>query len=153
MKKIVYIDMDGVLVDFHSAIQKLSTEEIEHYKDKYDMIDGFFYTMEPFAGAIDGINKLQYHFDLYLLSTATWYNPSAWSDKLKWVKKYFGEGEDNVFYKKLILSHNKHLNLGSYLIDDRLMNGADRFTGKHIHFGSEEFPNWEKVTNYLLAKI
>ena len=29
------------------------------------------------------------------------------------------------------------------LIDDRTANGAAQFTGEHIHFGSEKFPNWK----------
>ena len=42
-----------------------------------------------------------------------------------------------------------HLNVGHYLVDDRTKNGADRFTGEHILFGSERFPDWTAVTAYL----
>ncbi|NCG08090.1 MAG: 2-C-methyl-D-erythritol 4-phosphate cytidylyltransferase, partial [Verrucomicrobia bacterium] len=61
-----------------------------------------------------------FRFDSYILSTAPWGNPTAWSDKLEWVKKHLGE----VAKKRLILSHNKQLNKGDYLIDDRSRNGA-----------------------------
>ncbi len=44
---------------------------------------------------------------------------SAWSDKMLWIKRYFGE----TFYKKLIITHHKELNIGDYLIDDRDRNG------------------------------
>jgi len=53
----------------------------------------------------------------------------------------------------LILSHNKHLNIGDYLIDDRLANGVEKFTGEHIHFGTERFPDWQSVCDYLLPSI
>ena len=45
---------------------------------------------------------------------------------------------------------NKHLNKGDYLIDDRTANGADRFEGEHIQFGTDKFPNWAVVLDYLL---
>ena len=51
---------------------------------------------------------------------------------------------------QLILSHNKNLNIGDYLIDDRTANGAAQFMGEHIHFGSEKFPNWNSVLDYLM---
>jgi hypothetical protein len=75
-------------------------------------------------------------------------NPSAWSDKLAWVKRHLGE----VAYKWLILSHHKHLNYGHFLIDDRTKNGADRFQGEHILFGSPQFPDWPAVVDYLNGK-
>ena len=52
-------------------------------------------------------------------------------------------------YKRLILTHNKQLNIGDYLIDDRTKNGAGEFTGEHIHFGTEKFPDWKSVLDYL----
>jgi 5'(3')-deoxyribonucleotidase len=79
------------------------------------------------------------------LSTAPWGNPSAWSDKLLWVKNHIGKNG----YKRLILSHHKNLNDGHFLVDDRTKNGADRFSGKHIHFGTEHFPDWKTVLVYL----
>ena len=101
--------------------------------------------MEPIEGAIESYKQLSQQFDTYVLSTSPWENPSAWSDKLLWIKEHLGEHA----YKRLILSHHKHLNSGDYLIDDRLKNGADKFTGEHIHFGTEEFPDWKSVVNYL----
>ena len=102
--------------------------------------------MQPLDGAMDAYEQLSQKFDTFILSTAPWNNPSAWSDKLLWVKRYLGEQA----FKRLILSHNKHLNMGDYLIDDRLQNGAAEFTGEHIHFGTERFPNWQSILSYLL---
>jgi hypothetical protein len=39
--------------------------------------------------------------------------------------------------------------IGDYLIDDRSYNGASEFKGEWIHFGSEKFPNWERVIDYF----
>lgn len=73
-------------------------------------------------------------------------NPSAWSDKLKWVKKHLG----NNAYKRLILTHHKNLNKGDFLIDDRIKNGAEEFEGELILFGSDEYPDWRSIVEYLL---
>jgi hypothetical protein len=50
------------------------------------------------------------------------------------------------------LSHNKALNIGDYLIDDRVVNGTTEFTGEFIHFGSDKFPSWEYVIDYIWEK-
>lgn len=52
----------------------------------------------------------------------------------------------------MIITHCKHLCLGDYLIDDRPNNGAKEFSGKWIHFRSNEFPDWNAVLNYLLPQ-
>jgi len=149
MKKVVYVDMDNVLVDFPSGIACLREDVKLEYKDRLDDVPGIFALMEPMDGAIAAFNRLAEVFDVYILSTAPWVNPSAWSDKLLWVQKHLGE----VAKKKLILTHHKNLNDGDYLIDDRTKNGVDKFKGEHIHFGSEQFPCWQAVEKYLLSKL
>ena len=146
--KIVYVDMDNVLVDFQSGIESISDEERKTYKDDVDNVPGIFSKMQPLDGAIEGYKELTKHFDVYILSTAPWNNPSAWSDKLLWVQKHLGD----LAYKRLILSSNKNLNAGDYLIDDRTANGASDFKGEHIHFMTEKFKNWDDVLNYLIPK-
>lgn len=145
-KKIVYVDMDNVLVDFPWGINQLDEEIRKKYADDLDEIPRFFADLPPIDGAIQGFRQLSRQYDTYILSTAPWRNPSAWIDKLQWVKEHLPE----VGHKRLILSHNKHLNKGHYLIDDRTANGAGDFEGEHIHFGEEPFPDWEAVLDYLL---
>jgi len=148
MKKILYIDMDNVLVDFPSAFKKLPQEILEQYEENRDDIDGIFSLMEPMPGAVEAFELLSEKFETYILSTAPWDNPSAWTDKLLWVKKHLGINA----HKRLILSHHKNLNRGDYLIDDRIKNGADKFEGEHVHFGQETFADWDAVVTYLLTK-
>ena len=150
-KKRLYFDMDNVLVDFKSGLDQESDEVKARYADDgtgkphYDDIPGIFSKMHPMPGAIEAVHKLAEKYDVYILSTAPWNNPSAWSDKLEWVKEYFGD----VFYKRIILSHHKELNRGDYLIDDNEKNGTNKFEGEWIHFGSERFPDWDAVLKYL----
>ena len=147
MKKIIYIDMDNVLVDFKTGISKLSKNTIEKFEGHLDDVPGIFNLMEPMKGSIEAFNELSQSekYDVYILSTAPWDNPTAWSDKLEWVKKYLGKNG----YKRLILSHHKNLNAGDYLIDDRTKNGADKFKGEHIHFGQDQFPAWDQVLEFF----
>ena len=145
-KKILYFDMDNVLVDFASGIGREKAEDIKKYAGRLDEIPGIFSLMDPMPGAVEAFNKLSQVYDVYILSTAPWLNPSAWSDKVLWVQKYLGDAA----YKRLILSHHKDLNKGDYLIDDRRKNGAAEFEGELIEFGSQRFPDWNSVVKYLL---
>lgn len=145
-KKILYFDMDGVLADFNKALQERVTPELaKEYGEDLDQIPGIFNDLDPIPGAIEAFNELSDIYDCYILSTAPWGNPEVWTEKRLWVEKHIGANA----YKRLILSHNKHLNRGDYLIDDRLANGADRFEGEHILFGSNQYPDWSTVLKYL----
>ena len=144
--KIVYVDMDNVLVNFQSGIDKLSSKQFNEFKGRYYQVPNIFSLMDPLEGALKAFEKLSLKYDTYILSTAPWTNTTAWQDKIEWVQKYLGK----LAYKKLILSHHKNLNAGDYLIDDRLRNGAGKFKGEHIHFATDKFPDWDTVLNYLM---
>lgn len=152
MKKLVYVDMDNVLVDFQSGINKLDGTTKKEYEGDLDEVPGIFGLMDPYPGAIESIFQLSEKYELYILSTAPWLNPTAWIDKVKWVHKHFGKDKSSLFYKRLIISHHKNLNKGDFLIDDRPNNGAEDFIGEWIHFKSEKFPDWQSVTSYLMKK-
>ncbi len=144
-RKIVYVDMDNVLVDFASALPHVPAKVRKKYKGRLDDVPGIFSLMQPMPGAEVAFVELALLFDVYILSTSPWDNPSAWSDKLCWVKAYLGAPA----HKRLILTHHKDLNRGDFLIDDRVKNGVDAFKGKHIRFGSKRFPDWPAVMKYL----
>ncbi len=150
MKKILYVDMDNVLVDFQSGIDKTNEDVRTEYAGRLDEVPGIFSRMKPLLGAVDAYKQLVVEFDTYILSTSPWENSSAWSDKLIWVKEYLGAHA----YKRLILSHHKNLNSGDFLVDDRPeKNGADKFDGELIHFTSPQFPDWKAVTDYLMTQL
>ena len=155
-KKILYFDMDGVLVNFMSGFEKLDAGTRERYKDMKDLdeIEGIFALMDPMPGALEAVKKLHPYYDIFILSTSPWNNTSGPSDKLAWVKKNFQFGskkEENYFYKRVIFSHNKQLNKGDLLIDDREKNGAKDFDGEHILFNSHDpEQEWQRILNKLL---
>ena len=141
-KKIIYIDLDNTLANYSKAANE---QGISHIEAKH--IKGFFRNLKPVDGAIEAYNLLDKYFDVYILSTAPWSNPNSLTEKILWVKEYIPKA-----YKNVIFSHHKNLNIGDYLIDDSLANGASDFTGEHIHIGSFKFPNWQAVINYILNK-
>ncbi len=148
LPKRIFVDMDGVLVDFESGLAQQSEETLKAYEGRWDEIPGLFARMRPMPGAIEAMHQLQKYFDLYILSTAPWKNYSAPSDKVRWVTQYL----DDVFHKRMVITHCKNLCKGDYLIDDRGKNGTSEFEGEWIEFGSNRFPDWATVVDYLLAE-
>ena len=131
-KKIVYIDMDGVIVDFGKAIKDWFEKHPhleERYKTHPDHIQGLFRIAPPIEGAIEAIKKLHNSgkYELFIATSAPWGNPQSLTDKRFWLEDYF----DNIFHKRLFTTHRKDLLMGDYLIDDRLKNGAGEFKGNH----------------------
>ena len=138
--------MDGVLVDSNST--GIDNDTKKEYKDQIYNAPDFFKDMTPLVGAIDAYKILCKQFDTYILTAAPWGNPTAANNKIDWVKKYLPAEA----YKRIIISHNKHLCMGDYLVDDSTRNGAGEFTGEHIHFGTDTFPDWKSVLDYLSDK-
>ena len=145
--KLLYIDLDGVLADFVSAMHTHPERDIPIYREHPDKIPNIFRDLSPITGAIDAVNQLLESplYEVYILSTAPWNNPSAWTDKRLWLGDKFGDS----IKRKLILTHRKDLIKGDILIDDRPNNGAKDFEGEWIQFGSETYPNWQTILQYL----
>lgn len=159
MKKICYIDMDGVLADFEKSLYTLfpqlthyakGSDELKVQVDTLCATEGkrIFHDLVPMQGAVEAFNLLCEHYDVYMLSTPMWGVPESYMDKRIWIENVLGINAE----KKLILSHNKGLLKGHYLIDDRLKHGVEDFEGEHIHFGQLGFENWIKVITYLREK-
>ena len=144
----LYIDMDNVLVDFRSGIDAMPANIIQQYEGHLDDVPGIFSKMTPMPGAIAAFEKLAQKYDVYILSTAPWNNPSAWSDKVLWVTRYLND----IFHKRMVITHCKNLCKGDILIDDRGKNGTSEFEGEWIQLGSKSFPDWDTVLTYLIPK-
>jgi 5'(3')-deoxyribonucleotidase len=163
-KQILYVDMDGVIVEFPQTIEEIDPsirekcrkwceETGKHHSD----FEGLFESLKPAKGGAEAIERLMKKYEVYILSTAPWDNTNAWSDKRRWVQENLPvmfEGDSEFPEKRLILTHRKDLNRGAYLIDDREKKGAKEFgeiDGQEwIHFGSERYPDWDSVLAYLL---
>lgn len=159
-KKTLYIDLDGVVANFDKMLNSLipdlnSKGRFPNEEAKSNYIDtmlmqskNVFMYLEPMPGAITAIKELFAVYDVYFLSAPIWKIPESYTDKRLWVEMYFGHAAT----KRLILTHHKEKQIGDYLVDNRLKHGAGEFTGKHIHFGTSDFPGWGTVLEYLLGK-
>jgi len=145
MRKRLYIDMDGVLCDF----KKLYNSERESNPTQpYPQSQfGFFLNLESIPFAIDSINHLQKHFDVWILTRPSVQNLSCYTEKAQWVRKHLGIDMQT----KTIMCVDKSLLKGHFLVDDQIEHGQTEFEGKHIHFGSDEFNDWDKVVTYLMS--
>ena len=147
MAKILYVDMDDVLCDFTKAYQQSLTEfpEIKFPQSR----ENFFLNLDPLPGAIEAVGDLRssLEYDVYILTAPSTRNPLSYTEKRLWIENHF----DYDFVKKLIISPNKALLKGDFLIDDYDSGkGQDKFQGKLIHFGSSECPDWAAVRHALL---
>ena len=57
MKKILYVDMDNVLVDFPSGIEQLDTSIVQQFDGRLDEVPGIFSLMSPMPGAIEAFHE------------------------------------------------------------------------------------------------
>ena len=146
--KLLYIDLDGVVTDFVTAMKTHPLMHQPPHDKNPDTIPGIFRHLKPIDAAIKSVEILleSPKYDVYFLSTAPWNNPSAWTDKRLWIEEQFG----NEINRRLILTHRKDLVIGDILIDDRPNNGAKNFQGEWIHYGSKDFPDWNSIIKYLL---
>lgn len=149
MKKIVYVDMDGVLSNYSKRYNELQNDKGYRYPQS---TYGFFRSLELIEGAKEAIKNLKEreNVDLYILSSPSYKNPLSYSEKREWIEKEFGLD----LAKNLILSTNKGLNKGDFLIDDNIEgSGQENFEGEVIQFGCNDCTNWKETIKYLDARL
>jgi 5'-nucleotidase len=144
--KTIWFDLDDTMADFADAHHNaLLVNPNQPYPQSQW---GFFTKLKPIDGAIWAYFKLKNHFKVGILTRPSFRNINCYSEKAQWVL-------DNLGFDALentILAGDKSLIKGDYLIDDGIKAGQEKFEGEFIRFGSEQFPNWETVVNYILEK-
>ncbi len=154
-KKIVYVDMDGVIADFDKAMAGLDPlldiKDGENWEERSKKVDEIclrnpriFLYLDPIEGAIDAVKNLMSKYEVYILSSPMWALPSCFMDKRLWLENHFG---DDIKHR-LILSKRKDLNIGDFIIDDTKRNGVSEFKGVHLHFGVD-YKNWDEIIKYF----
>lgn len=144
-KPILYIDMDETLVDFLSSrhIPKNQKLQVDHPAIRYK---GFFAELDPMPGALKAVEDIESmdKFDIYLLSVPVADSPTSYQEKSEWVHKYLPN-----LANKLVLTQDKTLHKGDFLIDDNLK--WQDFDGEFIHFNRGLYPSiaWINIVNYL----
>lgn len=142
--KIIYVDMDDVLCDFLKAYHEGLKDNPELKFPQSQL--RFFENLEPIEGAIKSVNKLRQDFDVYILTAPSNRNPHSYTEKRLWIEKHFGY----QFTERLIISSNKSLLKGDYLIDDFSEGkGQENFEGELLQFASEKYPDWKSIIEYF----
>ena len=136
--------MDEVLCNFHDAYEKAL---LDNPTQRYPQSQwGFFLKLEEIPGAIESFKRLQEKYDVWILTRPSFRNVNCYTEKAQWIWDHLGYD----VLEKTIMSPDKSLLKGDYLIDDMGNAGQERFEGEWIHFGTEKFPNWDSVVKYLM---
>lgn len=146
-KKIVYIDMDDTLCDLQAAAKaaKERNPKMPYPQAEY----GFYASFDPLPGAVDAVSKLyeSEEYEPWILTAPSLVNPLCYTEKRVWVEKHLGMR----MVERLIISPNKALLKGDYLIDDNIEGkGQEGFEGCLIQYGSDRYSDWSKVLKFLL---
>ena len=126
MKKIIYIDMDGVISDFDKAAKEGGWTHRPDLKIN-------FRNLELVPGAQDALIRLNQDFDIFIATTPPWSRPKVWGEKREWIGEHFP-----WLKRKMVLTHRKDLLIGDVLIDDSRWRGQPDFKGTWLWFGTNQ---------------
>lgn len=142
MRRIVFLDMDGVLADFDGAITsgvKVDPPEM--------FIPGFFRNLKVMEGAKEGVASLlsNPNLEIYIGSKQTSHNTLCATEKMDWVAEHFPELKKNI-----VLVCDKKLLRGNFLIDDDVVRWGSEFKGAFIFFDkTQPKKEWQRITNFF----
>jgi len=144
-KPILYIDMDETLCDYFTPWHQAKKQKPDIAFSQSQT--GFFLNLQPIDDAINAVNHLRKHYEVYVLTAPSYKNPHCYTEKRLWIEKYF----DLEFTRQLIICEYKNLLSGQILIDDNVSGkGQEHFQGRLMQFGSEQYPNWAAILDALL---
>jgi 5'(3')-deoxyribonucleotidase len=142
-KKIIYVDMDGVISDFdkeHKRLEKESGNAI-HRPDL--VVD--FRVLDVVDGAGEALRQLNQDFDVFIATTPPWSRPEVWGYKRDWIVKHFP-----WLKRKMFLTHRKDLLIGDILIDDSRWRGQPDFQGDWFWFNKDwDSKNWNACLEWI----
>jgi 5'(3')-deoxyribonucleotidase len=131
-KKVMWVDMDGVVCDFEKIAAKWAEAAgitmKEFIDSKMYRKPNFYIEMEPMPGAIEALKELGEKYEVRLLSAPSWSAPTSFTEKRLWIENHLGDWGR----KRMDLSFRKDLAMGHYLIDDRLKYGAGDFIKRSV---------------------
>lgn len=140
---IIFTDMDEVIVQLMKSWLALYNRDYDDDKQPWDMIGwnverwvkpecgkkmydylslpNFFFDLEPYDGAVEGMRELHAKHDLFILTATPLEATRGLNDKMRWVKHHLPFFETN----RIISCHHKQLLNGDILLDDGAHNLAD----------------------------
>ena len=144
-KQTLYVDMDDVLCDYTGAHAAASTQTPDQKYPQAQM--DFYRKLKPLDDAVRGLSILNASdkFDIWVLTRPSYKNPLCYTEKRLWIEDHLGL----EWCKKLIISPNKGLLKGQYLIDD---SEWPDFEGVQFLFDNVTV-TWPRVIKTLLSDI
>lgn len=137
-KRRLFIDMDGVIVDFDKA-----KFEADLTGEQIKKMPGAYFRMDPIPGALEAVNSaIGMGYDVWLATKPPTGYPHAYADKVAWVLRHIPH-----LKRKIILTHDKGLLGGEadILVDDRPHKAnCESFRGHLVHHKS-----WEETMRVL----
>lgn len=140
----VFVDMDGVIVDFdaYKTRWNLTGDEVKK-------TPGAYLAMPAIPGAIEAVRSLiGMGFEVWIATKPPTGVPYAYSDKAAWVFEYLPE-----LKRRIVITHDKGLlgGNGDYLCDDRPHKAnCEQFTGELLRF--VDGYHWPQALEYLRTK-
>lgn len=141
MKRKIFVDMDGVIVDFEAYMKakNMTGDEVKKLK-------GAYLAMPAIDGAIEAVRSLiGMGFDVWIATKPPTGISYAYSDKAQWILDNLPE-----LKRKIIITHDKGL-LGcsaDFLCDDRPNKAnCEQFAGNLIRF--ENGYHWSEALSFF----
>lgn len=140
----VFIDMDGVLVDFEAHCLALGRPGSE-----VKGLPGAYLAMSPIPGALDAVRSvIAMGFDVWIATKPPTGVPGAYADKVSWMLEHLPE-----LARRIIITHDKGLlgDSGDFLCDDRPHKAnCEQFAGTLLRF-TDGF-HWPEALEVLQAR-
>jgi len=181
---VILVDMDGVLADFDKSLQEAWTnhplvvqngwlpwvhpEDVsgqatrdnlrslwgQEAADVYTDIsrqEGFYRDLEPITRAVEGMHLLDsLGHRVFICTAPSRHVLSCASEKIAWAGEHLGK----EWIARTIITKDKTLVLGDYLIDDkRQVSGIKSPVWMHVKFSSPTSPvghTWDTIIDSLL---
>lgn len=144
-KQILHIDMDGVLANFLG-----STEIPDHEKEDRNhpamYKPGFFENLPVNEGAIEAVEALMLSgkYEIWICTKPVYNSSHCYKEKAQWVMKHFP-----ALAKRIIMTQDKSLIRGHWLIDDDINNMG--FEGTFMLFDPKQTKrHWAAALEVLL---
>lgn len=99
---------------------------------------------KPMESLLKCYRYLIEYYDVYVVAA----NPSNSPDYARRMHEFAFETLGVAAHDRLILTNQKNLLYGDYLIDSHTDLGASNFMGTRIDFGSDTFKTWDEVLEY-----
>lgn len=141
-KKVIYVDMDGVMCNFKLAKEEaLMKEPSQQYPQSKYGFYCFLQRIETFdVNALYYLEKLG--FEVNILTRPSVKNLNCYSDKAAWVFNHLGQH----FVDRLYMAPDKSKLIGDYLIDD---DTWENFMGTVIQYGTKPYYEWQDVIKFF----